>query len=268
MIDLSGHSALDATVRLVACGVAVSALEMIAIRGQSRLGGAFSLAVVAPFRPQSAALLRGVDALVPLLLGVQVVAAASLVLLGPFHPAGRFALVLALAAMIVVRWRRHMAGDGAEQMAALVLIAASFAVVPHPSEQRLLAAILFVTAQVILSYETAGFAKLVSPLWRDGSALPAILSTEGHGHPWAARFFSHHHFLAMLAGRGLILFECAFVVMLFGPIWLVLATLALGALFHVICAVLMGLNSFVWSFVATYPCVMFGAIQIRSWFFT
>lgn len=51
-------------------------------------------------------------------------------------------------------------------------------------------------------------------------------------------------------------FECIFPFLLLGPSWLILGALALGLSFHLDCAMMMGLNNFLWMFPATYPCVL------------
>jgi hypothetical protein len=38
----------------------------------------------------------------------------------------------------------------------------------------------------------------------------------------------------------------------------------LGILFHVANAVIMGLNTFVWAFVETYPAILFCAVSLRQ----
>jgi hypothetical protein len=85
--------------------------------------------------------------------------------------------------------------------------------------------------------------------------LPAILSTHSHGHTWAADFLAKRPWAAKLAGWSVILFECTFPLLLLGPGWLVIVA-RVGFAFHAGCAVLMGLNSFLWSFPAVYPCVL------------
>ncbi|HEY6033401.1 MAG TPA: hypothetical protein VIV58_04055, partial [Kofleriaceae bacterium] len=58
-------------------------------------------------------------------------------------------------------------------------------------------------------------------------------------------------------GIAMVITEAAFPLALLGPWWLVLAFFAWGVVFHVANAVLMGLNSFLWAFVATYPAIAF-----------
>jgi hypothetical protein len=53
-----------------------------------------------------------------------------------------------------------------------------------------------------------------------------------------------------------ILFEVSFPLVLVAPPAIAVAALGVGLTFHLSCAVLMGLNSFVWPFPATYACVL------------
>lgn len=102
---------------------------------------------------------------------------------------------------------------------------------------------------------TAGVAKLVSATWRSGKALPAILATYAHGHPWAASILAAHPRVGTLLAWGVMLFEVLFLFLLLGPYEVALATAMVGVGFHLGCAVLMGLNSFPWAFSATYICL-------------
>jgi hypothetical protein len=56
---------------------------------------------------------------------------------------------------------------------------------------------------------------------------------------------------------GTILFESAFVMAPILPQQALLVLLAVAATFHVAVAIIMGLNGFVWSFVATYPAILY-----------
>lgn len=248
-------AALDFTVRMVACGSAISALEMLAGRHQFARRGVFSLGAVAPFKRRTR-LLAEIDRFILPLLGVQAAAAAVLAALGPLSAAGRAALVATLVAFTAVRWRRHLAGDGAEQLTTLVLASAALAVLPAPSAGRVALAVAFIAAQLLLSYLTAGLAKLVSPVWRNGSALPAIVSTQGHGHPWAAGLLRHSSVLPLAAAWVVISFECLFPLAAVAPEPIAAAAFAVGLVFHLGCAFFMGLGSFFWAFPATYPCVI------------
>lgn len=251
-------TALELTTRIAAGGQALSTLELLWMRHHFDHQGIFSLGAVSPFHRRQGAL-RVVDRYLKVLLGLQLAASVALVLLGPFSSAGHLLLAFVFLAAMTIRWRRHVGGDGAEQISAIVFAAVGLAVLPWPAIDRMAAAATFIAAQVSLSYWTAGIAKIISPAWRDGSALPAILSTDGHGHPLAARLLSQHSNVARFLSWSVIVFECLFPLLIFGPSWLVVPTLICGFAFHVGCAVLMGLNSFLWSFPATYPCVIAAA---------
>jgi hypothetical protein len=155
-----------------------------------------------------------------------------------------------------VRWRRLIGGDGAEQVTSLALAAAFLAVFPVPSDARVKLAIAFIGAQLVLSYFTAGLAKLLSREWRGGHALRTIMATESHGDPAFARALERVPVASVALGWTVMLFECAFPLLLVGPDWLAVALLALGLAFHIACAVTMGLNNFLLAFTATYPCAL------------
>lgn len=84
-----------------------------------------------------------------------------------------------------------------------------------------------------------------------------------YGNPWMAVPFTQRPTVAKLAARALIAFECSFPLVLILPDHYSLLLLALGISFHLTAAVLMGLNTFFWAFVATYPAVMFCSSVIR-----
>jgi hypothetical protein len=254
-VVLDIHTGIDIAARIAACGFVLSALELLSIQHAFATTGVFGIGAVSSFHSRIAALRLADRWLIPLLVA-QLTAFVALAIAGPFSYVGRAALVIGFFSALAVRWRRYSGGDGAEQMGMLIFASIGIAVLPWPSEGRMLAATTFIAAQLSLSYVAAGIAKLVSPVWRSGEALPAILSTSNHGHPLAARFANKYPLLSLFGCWSVILFECTFPILLFGPDWLIVAALGIGLMFHLGCAVLMGLNSFVWSFPAAYPCVI------------
>jgi hypothetical protein len=195
---------------------------------------------------------------------VQVITAFVLAVSGLFTIIGQLALTLLLTSALLLRWRRKLGGDGAEQMALIALIAAALAVFPYPSPVRVTLAVLFIAAQACLSYLTSGVAKLISPLWRSGDALPQIVGTYAHGSPAFARLIQRHPLLGFIGSWGIIIYECSFPILIWGPDWLLYVVLALGVFFHFSCAIFMGLNSFLWSFPSTYICIIAGVGLILS----
>jgi hypothetical protein len=239
----------------------VATLEMLAVRQEFGETGVFSRDAIATLYWSRQKALARVDRLIGRLLLIQTVSSAMLILLGPFSVPGRLATALCVGSRGLVRWRRLIGGDGAEQITSIALVAALLAVFPAPAPARVNLAVAFIGGQVVLSYFTAGIAKLVSPVWRAGGALPAIMATEFHGDPTVAGALRRFPHVAAGLGWFVIVFECSFPLVLFGPAWLAIVELTLGLAFHLACAVTMGLNNFLLAFTATYPCV----IALRAW---
>ncbi|MBE7172094.1 MAG: hypothetical protein INR73_16015 [Williamsia sp.] len=148
--------------------------------------------------------------------------------------------------------------DGADQMSTITFLALAFAYAIH-STISLNIALWFVALQSCLSYFTAGYAKLVSPLWRSGKGLEGILKTSIYGHRLAGKLVTAFHPLAKWGSWLTISFECLFVLTLAGIPFLTCLLLGTGILFHLLNAIFMRLNTFFWSFLATYPAVLYCA---------
>lgn len=171
-------------------------------------------------------------------------------------PSGGVALALAIL-LTVEMSLRAIGADGADQMTVLICAAVAVAtLIPSPNAPLL--ALMFLTAQIGLAYATAGVAKLWSPAWMREGVLARILNTETYGHRLAARFLSTHRRVdrAMSAGIGVMEVAIPLLCLMPSHASLIIA-LSIGFSFHLGCALLMGLNNFVWAFVATYPAIYF-----------
>ena len=62
--------------------------------------------------------------------------------------------------------------------------------------------------------------------------------------------------LYIILGWAVIVFEVSFPLVLLTPLSIAIGILAIGVMFHLGSAAVMGLNSFVWPFPATYACVL------------
>jgi len=117
---------------------------------------------------------------------------------------------------------------------------------------------LAISAQASLAYFIAGSAKIVSPKWRAGSVLAAIMNTESYGHRGAAELLRNRPLLAKLICSVVIYGEIAFPATFLLPSSVaVILVLSLFAGFHLINAYFMGLGSFVVPFVGTYPAIFY-----------
>ncbi|GAA2096316.1 hypothetical protein GCM10009801_65790 [Streptomyces albiaxialis] len=113
----------------------------------------------------------------------------------------------------------------------------------------------FLAAQVCMAYFTSGAAKLISPVWRDGTAIPEIFRTSMFGD---SRFFEavrDRPWLAKSVAWATILGEMAFPLVLVAPKPVARGILASGTAFHLANARFMGLNRFIWSYCSTYPAL-------------
>jgi uncharacterized membrane protein len=146
--------------------------------------------------------------------------------------------------------------DGADQMLFLTFITLAIAhSFGSPIARHL--ALWFLTMQLCLSYFTAGIAKLSSPIWRGGAALPGIFGTDIYGHKWVRLLFDRYPILTKAGSWSIISFECTFPIILLGFPLLTVTLLCAGTAFHLSTAVFMRLNTFLWAFIATYPAVMY-----------
>ena len=178
-------------------------------------------------------------------------------LTGPYPVSGRLAGVCVLGCVAAIRLRRVTASDGAEQMAILTLLASSIAVVPGLNHATITFAVWFIAGQTILSYLTAGISKAISPVWRSGDAIPLIMSSDSHGQPWAAAVLDARPRLGRFLTRSVIVYECAFPLILVSRGEIAAALLMIGFSFHMGCAVTMGLNAFLLAFPGSYACVIY-----------
>lgn len=259
--------ALACTAALVSFGAAVSTLEWLRNRRQLRDDGLFSWRVVGT-RP---ALLGAAGAAAGALLsyrgfvGVLGVRLAALVVLPAAVWTGRGATVVLVAALgttLLLNVRSPFGMDGSDQMTTQVLGALFLGSLPG-TRLALEAALVFIALQSCLSYFTSGAAKALSPAWRRGDAVFRIFNTRTYGSPGAARFLAAHPAATRAAGHGAVAMECAFPLVLVVPYPFTLVFLAWGVAFHLVNALVMGLNSFLWSFVATYPAILYTAALLH-----
>lgn len=191
-----------------------------------------------------------------LLLGLRAVSAAVVIAM-PDPTSAAVAVCAATTALLMLR--SSYGNDGADQMGLIVMVAAALA---HAFDgTRVVSAVLwFCAAQACLSYATSGVAKLRGKRWRDGSGLTGVLSTRTYGVSALHRLLVGHRWLAVALSWAVILTESLFPLVLVVPDAAVPWFLAGGLIFHLGAAVVMGLNTFVWAFAATYPAIAWCAL--------
>lgn len=254
---------------LASVGALISTLEWLANRRQLQSDGLFSWDVVGcrPIAVGQGAVKRTIGRLLSCRAFLVVLGLRALALLFlPFAIArGVGAVVLlgvVVAASLLVNLRSPFGMDGSDQMATQVF-GALFLGYLSGSRLGLQASLWFIAAQTCLAYFTSGAAKALSEQWRGGSVVFGIFNTRTYGYEPAARFFYQYPRVTRLATYGAVTMECAFPLVLVVGWPTCLLFVAWGVSFHLVNALFMGLNSFFWSFVATYPAVVYGASVIE-----
>ncbi|WP_329389793.1 hypothetical protein OG625_37245 [Streptomyces sp. NBC_01351] len=185
------------------------------------------------------------------------IALAVAVLVAPLSLTSSPWLLLPLAFVTVTFYLRSNYGlDGADQMAWLIVAALSLVAIVD-TKTAVVAGLWFVALQSCLSYFVSGVAKASARGWRDGTYLPGIFQTAIYGHSHLGHLLATRPALSTALARSVIAWECTFPLVLFAPPYAVGPILLLGVAFHAGNAYLMGLNTFFWSFTATYPAVLY-----------
>ena len=145
--------------------------------------------------------------------------------------------------------RNHLSNDGSDDMVVVVLVASALAMLGSSAFARTAWAV-FLTGQLLLAYFVSGISKAQSDVWWRGDATTAVLRTRIFGHPRYAQLLSRHPTTAVILTRLTFIFEVLLPAALFAPRPIFLWALGVALLFHLCCAVAMGLNTFVWAFAA------------------
>lgn len=175
-----------------------------------------------------------------------------------------YALVVLIIANVALIIRIPHGRTGADDMGNVILVALLLgAFVDTRLTQT--ACLAFTAAAAATAYATAGLSKVPVAGWRDGSLLRQVVSTDQYGNARAARYLTRSRTLAKALSAAVITYECLFPLILVIPQEWAIAGLIVGVLFHVGAAFIMGLNTFVWTFAATYPAVLFVNSHVHVW---
>lgn len=198
------------------------------------------------------------------LLFGRIATAVALVVLAVFGQISIHLLVLLFVTNIALTYRFLGGLTGTFQVSMITLPALIIAVwFPAGSIARD-AAIVFIAAQIVLSYFVAGFSKLISREWQDGTALGSIFSTEMYGNSSVYRLLTRFPRLQVIGAWIVIGFEVGFPIVLLGNEHVTLVVLGMGVLFHAFNAAFMGLNNFLIGFPATYPAIIYTSTLLNE----
>jgi len=204
-------------------------------------------------------------------LGLRLASAITMVILllsGVEWRSLRFILVLFILLFTLLISMRSLYGlDGAHQMNLILFLGLTIYFLTTPGSFAQTFCILFIGAQSITSYVVSGVYKWMGKMWRNGTALAGIMSARIYGHEWLGSYLRTRPHLSKWMCRGVIAFETSFIVTTFGPSWLLYMFLVAGVVFHILNAIFMGLNGFFFSFVASYPAIIYFNYYIRALLF-
>ncbi|HKS47148.1 MAG TPA: hypothetical protein VJT49_18965 [Amycolatopsis sp.] len=193
------------------------------------------------------------------LIGLRLAAATITVTPGVNPRAKALATAYLAVTNLVLQIRNSYGMDGSDHMNGMVYSALAVARA-FPKDQRIKEiATLFIAAQSCLSYLSAGAAKLVSPFWRDGTAIQGIFRTRSFGQRHLSKLLRKYPVLATAGGWATVLGEMLFPLVMVANKPTARALLGTGTAFHIGNALFMGLNRFVWAFGATYPSIAYHA---------
>jgi hypothetical protein len=173
-------------------------------------------------------------------------------------------ITLALLTCILVITRCTYGLDGSDQMTIIVLSSVLIGSIGGEGSLAYKAATWFITLQLVLSYFVSGIYKFSSPIWRSGLAIQNILWLDGYGAKWAYAIVGESRILALINCWFVMSWELFFPTIFFTGYVGFLVFLSIGLLFHMGCAVIMGLNNFLFAFLACYPCLIWCIARVIS----
>jgi hypothetical protein len=177
-----------------------------------------------------------------------------------------FTIYIGITVLItLIFWaRQSFGGDGSDQMFSIIAITLLLCVNPFGTSFSLESGLWFIALQSCLSYFAAGIAKLISPKWRSGEAVYAILNTGSYGVEFLGQFLASRTKVKLLLSWTVIAMEILFPLVLILPSPFQWLFLGWGFSFHLANAIFMGLNTFLWAFVATYPAILFVSTYLKN----
>ena len=254
--------------RLLFVGLIIEAFEIFRLRRFFDDNEMFSRSAVAILTGAARWQIRigatvGGSRAVTVAMAGQAFAAMLVIVEGTHTRTGIFSALICLITNGYLRARRQIGGSGAEQLTFIVLVTFGLVILAGGTDGARRLGDAFIAAQVVLAYFASGVCKVVSPIWRKGGAMTGILSTEGYGISSFAKLLARHPEVDRLLCWSVMGWEIAFPLVFVAPKLLMIALLTMGVVFHVFCAVVMGLNRFVWAFCGCYPSVWATAMLLR-----
>lgn len=173
-----------------------------------------------------------------------------------------FVFVLLISQLLLLsRWRGNFNG-GSDHMSVILLGTLSLALA-FPEGRLAQGAVMYLGLQSLLSYFIGGWIKIKKPNWRQGKALPVFIRLSSYQENQTVRRSINKTWLSLIASWVVMLFEMSAPAVLLFPDYL--PWFLTGALmFHLLNFYILGLNRFVFTWIATYPAIIWTAFWISS----
>lgn len=174
------------------------------------------------------------------------------------------------ACSVYISARAGVGTDGSDQMGLLIALGLMLMAFAQLADDPgvMFGAVLLLGGQGVLAYFISGASKFLSPVWRSGAAILGVMNTRVYGHDWAVSLVSRSSLAATAVCWVIICAEVLFPLVLVLPASAVYATLGAAGLFHLSIAYFMGLNTFVPTFVGTYPSLVILNSVVRQALFS
>lgn len=164
--------------------------------------------------------------------------------------------LLLLTLLTCVRFRGTFNG-GSDYMTVVVLVSLSIGRI-GPDTAWASCGLAYAAAQLTLSYFVAGLSKARTRSWRSGEALAEVFASPQYA---ASGVRSAPSPRSLRWGAwAVLLFECGFPAAWLGALPC-MALLTAAFLFHLANAWLLGLNRFVWAWLAAYPSLLYWTLR-------
>jgi hypothetical protein len=170
-------------------------------------------------------------------------------------------LAVYVAMSVLLRRRGGLGNNGSDEMLLLIMSTILLARLFNTPLCASLA-LVFLAAQVSLAYLTSGIVKIGQVPWRNGSSMVDLMSTETFGHRWLLAALRPSPKVAAAFATVFIFGELIGSLAPWLPFPYTVSLLGCAFAFHLAAAFVMGLNTFVLAFVATYPAVIYTSLVL------
>lgn len=247
--------------RVAALAAAVNALELLAMRQALSDRGVWRAPLLSP-RWGMWRVLLGTRAFLVVLVAQLALAVTLAVAPGTTSGCLAAAALAFTSWLAALRFRGNVNG-GSDAMLFTVLGGLAVAQLPNVASVVHEGGVLYIAAQLTLSYVRAGLVKAKERSWWSGHALAAFLALPAYGVPaWVPRRIPNDLFALRLASMGVIGFECIAPLAWFHPIACI-ALMAVALTFHTATAALFGLNRFLLAWSAALPSLWYAVHRMR-----